>query len=113
MEGQKSEDGGQKTDGGGNHPTPNDQRSDVYNPNNPVYQAAVDHGANQLNPNNPTYQTAADNRANQMNPNNPAYQASRSGSKKWSGSTGGTPPAGSGTNRQSAPQAPMNNELLM
>ncbi len=41
-------------------PSPNDQRSDAMNPNNPA------HGS------------AADNRSNQMNPNNPAYRSSRS-----------------------------------
>ena len=41
--------------------SPNDQRSDVMNPNNDEYKAA------------------ADNRSNQMNPNNPAYHSSRSG----------------------------------
>jgi len=39
--------------------TPNDQRSDA------------------LNPNNPEQTTAQDNRANQLNPNNPAYRSSR------------------------------------
>jgi len=49
-------------DGGGSgrsSPSPNDQRSDTMNPNNPANQAA------------------ADNRSNQMNPNNPAYHSSR------------------------------------
>lgn len=32
-------------------PTPNDQRSDVKNPNNPAHRAATDTRANQLNPN--------------------------------------------------------------
>jgi len=40
-------------------PSPNDQRSDTLNPNNPAHSAA------------------ADNRSNQMNPNNPAYRSSR------------------------------------
>ena len=40
---------------------PNDDRSDVNNPNNDAHQAA------------------ADNRSNQMNPNNPAYHSSRGG----------------------------------
>ena len=40
-------------------PSPNDQRSDAMNPNNPA------HGS------------AAENRSNQMNPNNPAYRSSR------------------------------------
>ena len=31
--------------------TPNDQRSDVKNPNNPEHDAARDNRANQLNPN--------------------------------------------------------------
>jgi len=33
--------------------SPNDQRSDVKNPNNPEQKAATDNRANQLNPNNP------------------------------------------------------------
>lgn len=32
-------------------PTPNDQRSDVKNPNNPANKSAQDNRANQLNPN--------------------------------------------------------------
>lgn len=32
------------------HPTPNDQRSDVMNPNNPAHKADRDNRANQLNP---------------------------------------------------------------
>ena len=40
--------------------TPNNQRSNVMNPNNSAYQAAMS------------------NRSNQLNPNNPAYRASRS-----------------------------------
>ncbi len=36
-------------------PSPNDQRSNVMNPNNPQYQSAIDNRANQLNPNNPAY----------------------------------------------------------
>jgi len=39
--------------------SPNDQRSDVHNPNSDEYQ------------------DAADNRSNQMNPNNSAYHRSR------------------------------------
>lgn len=38
---------------GGGHPTPNDQRSNVLNPNNPAHKANQDNRANQLNPNNP------------------------------------------------------------
>jgi hypothetical protein len=34
---------------------PNDQRSDVKNPNNPAFKADHDNRANQLNPNNPEY----------------------------------------------------------
>lgn len=33
-------------------PTPNDQRSDVKNPNNPAHKQAQDNRADQLNPNN-------------------------------------------------------------
>jgi hypothetical protein len=35
--------------------TPNDDRSDSLNPNNPAYQASMDNRADQLNPNNPEY----------------------------------------------------------
>ena len=35
--------------------SPNDQRSDVLNPNNSAYHAATDNRSNQLNPNNPAY----------------------------------------------------------
>jgi hypothetical protein len=42
-------------------PSPNDQRSNVMNPNNPAHRAA------------------ANNRSNQMNPNNPGYRSSRGG----------------------------------
>ncbi len=53
-------DNGWDDDGGkGDGRSPNDQRSDIMNPNNPEHQAA------------------ADNRSNQMNPNNPAYHSSR------------------------------------
>ena len=43
--------------------SPNDDRSDSMNPNNPASQAADD------------------NRSNQMNPNNPAYDSSRGGAR--------------------------------
>jgi len=36
----------------GRKPTPNDQRSDVKNPNNAAHKAAADNRSNQLNPNN-------------------------------------------------------------
>ena len=35
--------------------TPNDDRSDSKNPNNPAYQASEDNRSDQLNPNNPEY----------------------------------------------------------
>ncbi len=38
-----------------NERSPNDQRSDVLNENNPEYQAALDNKANQLNPQHPAY----------------------------------------------------------
>ena len=38
--------------------SPNDQRSDVYNPNNPDYKEAMDNRSNQLNPNNPAYRSS-------------------------------------------------------
>ena len=67
--------------------SPNDQRSDAKNPNNPKYKKAIDHKANQYNPkadtrspndqrsdvknpNNPEYKANMDNRADQLNPNN-------------------------------------------
>lgn len=34
-----------------NKPSPNDQRSNVKNPNNPAHKANRDNRANQLNPN--------------------------------------------------------------
>ena len=36
-------------------PTPNDQRSNVKNPNNPAHKSDQDNRANQLNPNNPAH----------------------------------------------------------
>jgi CRP-like cAMP-binding protein len=36
--------------------TPNDDRSDSMNPNNPAYEASEENRANQLNPNNERYQ---------------------------------------------------------
>ena len=57
---------GDRTIGGGSAwqrgrtgPSPNDQRSNVKNPNNPAHKSA------------------GDNRSNQMNPNNPAHRSSR------------------------------------
>lgn len=41
-------------DGPGGVRTPNDDRSDSLNPNNPAHQASLDNRSNQLNPNNPT-----------------------------------------------------------
>ena len=38
--------------------SPNDQRSNVMNPNNPEYQSAIDNRSNQLNPNNPAYRSS-------------------------------------------------------
>ena len=46
---------------GRNDPSPNDQRS------------------NEMNPNNPSFRAGANNRSNQMNPNNPAYRSSMGG----------------------------------
>jgi hypothetical protein len=34
-------------------PSPNDQRSNTMNPNNPAHKATRDNRANQLNPNHP------------------------------------------------------------
>lgn len=41
-----------------NDRSPNDQRSDVLNPNNPEFQAALDNMTNQLNPQHPTYRSS-------------------------------------------------------
>jgi hypothetical protein len=41
--------------GGGHHPSPNDQRSNSMNPNNPAYTASEVNRGVQLNPNNPEY----------------------------------------------------------
>ncbi len=46
---------GSAVDRSGGGPSPNDQRSNVMNPNNPEYQSAIDNRSNQLNPNNPAY----------------------------------------------------------
>jgi len=35
--------------------SPNDQRSDALNPNNPAFKAALDNRGDQLNPNHPAY----------------------------------------------------------
>ncbi|MEE9506320.1 MAG: hypothetical protein V3V98_04150 [Thermoplasmata archaeon] len=45
---------------GGRGRSPNDQRSDALNPNNPEYEAARDNRANQLNPNSDTYRSSRD-----------------------------------------------------
>jgi len=50
---EKMDAGGEKS--GDKDRSPNDQRSDVKNPNNPEHKAATDNTANQLNPNNPEY----------------------------------------------------------
>lgn len=85
-------------------PTPNDQRSNVMNPNNPAFDASQANRADQLNPNNATYhrgrgmsaeqantaasqtKAATDNRANQLNPN---HAKSKGGGSKGGGSKGG------------------------
>lgn len=41
--------------GGGRSRSPNDDRSDSMNPNNPAYEASVENRSDQLNPNNPEY----------------------------------------------------------
>ena len=50
-------------DDDGNHDraggrSPNDDRADSMNPNNPAHQAATDNHSNQLNPNSPAYHTS-------------------------------------------------------
>ncbi len=44
-----------KDNGSGRTPTPNDQRSNTKNPNNPAQKAAQDNRSNQLNPNSPRH----------------------------------------------------------
>jgi hypothetical protein len=39
-------------------PTPNDQRADVKNPNNPAHKDAQDNHGRQLNPQDPKHQPA-------------------------------------------------------
>ena len=39
----------------GKNRSPNDNRSNSMNPNNPAYKASTDNRANQLNPNNDEY----------------------------------------------------------
>jgi hypothetical protein len=39
-------------------PSPNDQRSNTLNPNNPAHQSANNNRSNQLNPNNPAYKSS-------------------------------------------------------
>ena len=38
--------------------SPNDQRSNALNPNNPAYKAGGENRSNQLNPNNPAYHSS-------------------------------------------------------
>lgn len=45
---------------GGRGRSPNDQRSDAKNPNNPEYDAAQDNRANQRNPNSDAYRSSRD-----------------------------------------------------
>ena len=42
------------------HPTPNDQRSDVKNPNNPAHKDARDNESRQANPQDPKHQPQSD-----------------------------------------------------
>ncbi|MHA2249907.1 MAG: hypothetical protein ACXAD7_06075 [Candidatus Kariarchaeaceae archaeon] len=42
--------------------SPNDQRSNTFNPNNPAYKAARDNRSNQLNPRHPGYRSSRDRR---------------------------------------------------
>ncbi len=46
------------TKGGKGGRSPNDQRSDALNPNNPASKAGADNRANQLNPDTPVYQSS-------------------------------------------------------
>ena len=62
---QKGGDNMSKGNKGSSKNTPNDNRS------------------NSLNSNNPASRAAADNRSNQMNSNTPAYRSSRSDGKRW------------------------------
>jgi hypothetical protein len=54
---------GNTSENTGKERSPNDQRSDSKNPNNPEHKDGVD------------------NRSNQKNPNNPAHESSRAGDK--------------------------------
>lgn len=45
-------------DSPGEGKTPNDDRSDSLNPNNPANQASMDNRSNQMNPNNPAYHSS-------------------------------------------------------
>lgn len=47
--------GAQKEETMSKQPTPNDQRSDVKNPNNPQHQQNQDNRAGQLNPQHPAH----------------------------------------------------------
>lgn len=42
--------------------SPNDQRSNIYNPNNACYKGSVDNRSNQMNPNNPAYTNSQQNK---------------------------------------------------
>ena len=57
--------------------SPNDQKSDAFNPASAEYKARMDHNANIHNPESPEFRAAADNRANQMNPNNSATKGKK------------------------------------
>jgi hypothetical protein len=43
------------------HRSPNDDRSDSKNPNNPAYQAAMDNHSDQLNQNNSEFKDKTEN----------------------------------------------------
>lgn len=47
--------------------TPNDQRSDAFNPSSREYKDRMDHNSDVHNPSSPDFQAALDNRSRQLN----------------------------------------------
>ncbi|MCP3142920.1 hypothetical protein [Pyxidicoccus xibeiensis] len=67
----------------GKTPSPNDQRSNTKNPNNPAQKSAQE------------------NRSNQMNPNNPRHSTNTPGGGSSGGTSGGGFTPGSGSTNKS------------
>jgi hypothetical protein len=57
--------------------TPNDQRSDAFNPTSKEYHDRMNHNADLSNPTSKAFKDNADNRSDNMNQNNPAHSKSR------------------------------------